>query len=79
MLLNELFAPAISGLQDLSDDNSKPVYKASRKTKLTLQQIRKLRRMMDVRAYENKLYLDKVRIQYGAQPEGDAGAAPGVF
>ena len=64
MQLYEMFDAPISGLQDVNDDNSKPVYRTSRKTKLTLKQIRKLRRMMDVRNYERKLYLDKVREQY---------------
>jgi hypothetical protein len=50
------------------------VWKTSRKTKLTLAQIRKLRKMMDVRNYEKKLYLNKVRTQYGAKPEADATA-----
>jgi len=74
MLLLEMFNEPIIGLQDVNDDNSKPVYRTSRKTKLTLKQIRKLRKMLDVRNYEKKLYLDRVREQYGAKPE----AAPGV-
>ena len=77
MILFELFDPPIQGLQDVNDDNSKPVYRTSRKTKLTLKQIRKLRRMMDVRQYEKKLYLDKVRNQYGAKPDA-AAVAPSI-
>jgi len=69
MLLLEMFNEPIIGLQDVNDDNSKPVYRTSRKTKLTLKQIRKLRKMLDVRNYEKKLYLDRVREQYGAKPE----------
>jgi hypothetical protein len=69
MQLFEMFDPPINGLQDVNDDNSKPVWRTSRKTKLTLGQIRKLRKMMDVRNYEKKLYLNKVRTQYGAKPE----------
>lgn len=73
MLLSEVFDPPVNGLQDVNSDNSKPVYRASRKTKLTLKQIRKLRRMIDVRNYERKLYLDKVKKQYGAKaPEAGA-------
>jgi len=68
MLLTEMFDPPVQGMQDVNSDNSKPVYRTSRKTKLTLKQIRKLRRMLDVRNYERKLYLDKVRKQYGAKP-----------
>lgn len=69
MQLFEMFDPPIQGLQDVNTDNSKPVWRTSRKTKLTLAQIRKLRRMLDVRNYEKKLYLGKVRQQYGAKPE----------
>ncbi len=74
MQLHEMFDPPIQGLQDVNNDNSKPVWKTSRKTKLTLAQIRKLRKMMDVRNYEKKLYLNKVRTQYGAKPEQAATA-----
>ena len=69
-----MFDAPINGLQDVNDDNSKPVWRTSRKTKLTLAQIRKLRKMMDVRNYEKKLYLNKVRTQYGAKPEAEAAA-----
>ena len=67
-----MFDAPINGLQDVNTDNSKPVWRTSRKTKLTLAQIRKLRKMMDVRNYEKKLYLNKVRTQYGAKPEAEA-------
>ena len=73
MQLFEMFDPPIQGLQDVDADNSKPVWRTSRKTKLTLKQIRKLRRMLDVRNYEKKNYLQKVRKQYGAKPEEAAG------
>jgi len=45
MKLFEMFTPAIEGYQDVESDNSKPKWKESRKTKLTLRQIRKLRKM----------------------------------
>jgi hypothetical protein len=73
MQLYEMFDAPINGLQDVNADNSKPTYRTSRKTKLTLKQIRKLRRMLDVRSYEKKQYLEKVRKQYGAKPEEAAG------
>ena len=75
MQLFEMFDAPINGMQSVNDDNSKPVWKTSRKTKLTLSQIRKLRRMLDVRNYEKKIYLGKVRKQYGAKPEAEAGPA----
>jgi len=75
MKLMEMFDAPISGMQDVESDNSKPVWKTSRKTKLTLSQIRKLRRMLDVRNYEKSLHLSKVRDQYGAKSEEAAGPA----
>ena len=75
MQLFEMFDAPINGMQSVNDDNSKPVWKTSRKTKLTLSQIRKLRRMLDVRNYEKKIYLGKVRKQYGAKPDAEAGPA----
>ena len=62
----EMFDHAIPGYQDLESDNSKPKWRESRKTKLTLRQIRKLRRMNDVRNYEKAKHLKKVHEQYGA-------------
>jgi len=73
MQLLEMFDAPINGLQDVNSDNSKPVWRTSRKTKLTLKQIRKLRRMLDVRNYEKKKYLENVRKQYGAKPEQAEG------
>jgi hypothetical protein len=58
--------------QDVQDDNSKPKWRESRKTKLTLKQLRKLRRMNDVRNYESKNYLKKVQQQYGAKAEAQS-------
>lgn len=74
MILQEMFDPPIAGYQDVDQDNSKPMWKMSRKTKLTLRQLRKLRKMLDVRNYEKKQYLKKVREQYGAAPQEGAGA-----
>jgi len=73
MHLFELYDPAVTGYQDVESDQSKPTWKQSRKTKLTLKQIRKLRKMLDVRNYEKQKYLKKVHEQYGAKPEAAAG------
>jgi hypothetical protein len=75
MQLFEMFDPPVEGYQDVNTDNSKPAWRTSRKTKLTLQQIRKLRRMLDVRNYEKTIYLGKVRKQYGPKPDAEAPAA----
>lgn len=64
MKLFEMFNPAVPGYQDTESDNSKPKWKESRKTKLTLRQIRKLRKMLDVRNFEKAKNLEKVRKQY---------------
>jgi hypothetical protein len=77
MKLFEMFEPAIEGYQDVQSDNSKPKWKESRKTKLTLKQIRKLRKMNDVRNYEKSQYLKKVHEQYGPQANAE-GATPSV-
>lgn len=61
-----MFDPAIPGYQDTSADNSSPKWRESRKTKLTLKQIRKLRKMNDVRNYEKIQHLKKVHEQYAA-------------
>jgi hypothetical protein len=74
MKLFEMFEPAIPGYQDVESDNSKPKWKESRKTKLTLKQIRKLRKMNDVRNYEKVSYLKKIHQQYAPKTE----AAPTV-
>jgi hypothetical protein len=69
MKLFEVFDPPISGYQNVNNDNSRPSWKTSRKTKLTLKQIRQLRKMLDVRNYENRIYLKKVKEQYGKQAQ----------
>jgi len=72
MKLLEMFDPPIEGYQDVNQDNSKPIWKQSRKTKLTLKQIKKLRKMLDVRNYEKKQHLKKVHDQYGPKAEAAA-------
>ena len=60
MKLFEMFDEAVAGYQDVSADNSQPKWKESRKTKLTLKQIRKLRKMNDVRYYDKVSYLKHI-------------------
>lgn len=71
MRLLEVFDPEIPGFQDVKDDNSKPKILHSRKTKLTLRQIRKLRKMLDVRNFEKSEHIKQVHKQYGAKPEAE--------
>jgi hypothetical protein len=64
MLLLEFFHKDPAGYQDVEDDNSQPQLGQLRKTKLTLRQINKLRRMNDVRTFEYKEKLKDVKRQY---------------
>ena len=73
MNLFEMFDPPVAGYQNVSNDNSKPQWETSRKTKLTLKQLRHLRKMLDVRNYEKKQSLENVRKQYGAAAQPAAG------
>ena len=70
MNLYEFFEPSQPGYQDIEDDNTQPQFHDLRKTKLTLRQINKLRRLNDVRAYEYKENLKRIKKQYAspAQP-----------
>ena len=70
MKLFEMFDEAVAGYQDVGADNSQPKWRESRKTKLTLKQIRKLRKMNDVRNYEKVSYLKKIHQQYAPKAEG---------
>jgi hypothetical protein len=65
-----MFDEAVAGYQDVGADNSQPKWRESRKTKLTLKQIRKLRKMNDVRNYEKVSYLKKIHQQYAPKAEG---------
>jgi hypothetical protein len=70
MILTELYEREPAAYQDVAQDNSQPRLGDLRKTKLTLRQINKLRRLNDVRAYEFKEKLKRVQRQYAppAQP-----------
>jgi hypothetical protein len=69
MNLNEMFEPAPEHYQDVEDDNSVPKYDDLRKSRLTLLQINKLRRMQDLRAFEQEQKLDSIKQQY-SQSDG---------
>jgi len=70
MILTELYQNVPAAYQDVSQDNTQPRLGDLRKSKLTLRQINKLRRLNDVRAYEFKQNLKRVQAQYAppAQP-----------
>jgi len=70
MLLTEFFKKEPGSFQDLSQDNSQVELGDLRKSRLTLRQLNKLRKMNDVRTFEYKEKLKKIRKQYQplAQP-----------
>lgn len=70
MKLFEFFEAPKEQYQDLANDNSQPSLGELRKTKLTLKQINKLRKINDLRMYEYQESLKQVQQQYAmsAQP-----------
>lgn len=64
----EIFDKEPEGYQDLAADNSRPKLGQLRKTKLTLSQINKIRRMQEVRKYEYDKKLKHLRKQYAPPP-----------
>lgn len=69
MILLEFFNAVPDGYQDLADDNSKPEWGESRKTKLTLGMINKIRKMKEVQSFERAKDLKLIRKQYGQPPQ----------
>jgi hypothetical protein len=72
MILNEIYSREPEAYQDLSQDNSQPQLNNLRKTRLTLRQLNKLRQMQDVRTWEFKEKLKKVKKQYAPAPVAPA-------
>ena len=68
MILREFWDTEPQAYQDLSQDNSQITAKDLRKTRLTLRQLNKLRKMNDVRAVEYKEKLGLIRKQYAPAP-----------
>jgi len=73
MILNEIYEKSPAAYQDLSQDNSQLKLGDMRKTRLTLRQLNKLRRMNDVRTVEYKEKLKLVRQQYAPAPAAPPG------
>jgi hypothetical protein len=72
MILNEIYDRQPEAYQDVSQDNSQPQLADTRKTRLTLRQINKLRQMNDVRSVEYKEKLKLIKQQYAPPPEAPA-------
>jgi hypothetical protein len=70
MILNEIYQRQPEAYQDVAQDNTQPQLGDLRKTKLTLKQLNKLRKMNDTRTYEYSEKLKLIRKQYAppAQP-----------
>jgi hypothetical protein len=69
MILTEIYDRAPEGYQDLDNDNSQPQMGQLRKTRLTLKQINKLRRMNELREFEFKNKLKNIKAQYAPPAE----------
>lgn len=60
-----------SGYHDSAEDQEIPTLKDLRKTKLTLAHINKLRRMHDVREFEVREKIKKIKQIYGAKSNSE--------
>jgi hypothetical protein len=66
MQLNEIYDPIPAGYRSEKDDNSVLKLRDTRKTRLTLTQLNKLRIMNDTRKLEHEKKLEKIADQYKA-------------
>lgn len=79
MILNELFNKFPEEVHNPSEDNASLKYVDSRKTRLTLKQINRLRKMNDMRALEHEQEMAFVRKMYAPPtPQGDMGGMGGM-
>jgi len=72
MILNEIFSKSEKGFHEPSEDGTKLKFSDARKTRLTLKQINRLRKMNDMRALENQKDLEFVKKMY-APPQASPG------
>lgn len=75
MKIFEFFEEPIAGYEDPKEDNSRLTLDDSRKTRLTLAQLNRLRMMNDIRKLEHEQHLKQVSRQYKPPVEGGAGGA----
>jgi hypothetical protein len=69
MILNELYTRSPSAYQDLSQDNTQPQMGQLRKSRLTLKQLHKLRKMNELREIEFQNKLKFLSLQYAPPAE----------
>lgn len=72
MILLELYSQPVTDMQDMKNDASQYDISNTRKTRLTLAQINRLRKMNDMRTLEHAKELELVRRMY-KQPTPDMG------
>lgn len=73
MNLLELYQPTPAGYRSEKEDNTALKSSDTRKTRLTLDRLNRLRRMNDVRKLEHEKKLEKVSDQYKPAAEPAAG------
>lgn len=75
MILNELLEPTPSGYRSEKEDNTSIKLSDTRKLRLSLDRLNKIRKMNDTRKLEHELKLDKLSKQYkpAAAPGGGLG------
>lgn len=77
MFLNEVFQHTVkSQYRTEKDDNSVQKLSDTRKSRLTLAQIKRLRIMNDMRKFEQQQEVESVAKQY--RPPAQPGALPGI-
>jgi hypothetical protein len=69
MFINEIFQPAPVGYQTEKDDDTSFKLSDTRKTRLSLEQINRLRVMNDVRKFEHEKKIDSITKQYAPPAE----------
>jgi hypothetical protein len=77
MNLMELLEPTPSGYRSEKEDNTSIKLSDTRKLRLTLDRINKLRKMNDTRKLEHELKLEKLSTQY-KPPAAAGGGLPGM-
>lgn len=73
MILLELFSRYPEEYQDISQDSSQLTMTDARKTRITLAQINRLRKMNDMRALEHAKEMQLVQQMYGISAQAEAG------
>ena len=76
MFIIELFEPTPAGYYDEKQDSTPVRLSDTRKTRLSLEQINRLRSMSDVRKFEREKKLSTITKQYTPAAEPAAGGMP---